>query len=414
MEILFKIVEFYESIKCKDLFRESIYSDESWHKISELIANKNTEFIKLIELSTLRNDFGYKAIEIILNKLSIIHQDLSFDLLNKNIPRVENTPLFKFKIEFNSSYLTIVLSQMAIIEGISNLYMYLDLHFSKEINLGKRLMPYSYCPAYIDEKGYISHIYCKFLNDDFLKDELYNHNEYWVKKIDEFLHMLPDEIKICLPINYKSNLSNIHSNQFDIEDPLLNLQNELNILGVNYCNENGLNKILNKLKDNGIIITPEGSTSSESMDGFSMDRSLNNEKYSNPTKSQVSPLFRLERNFIKNAENDYVKDLYLSLKDYFGLISKETKLSHFRNLFWNSELINKIVVTDSKKMLAIIKFLKSEKIITPHHHYMVKMCDHFIEPNNKEITPKSLRGSKCKLTYKEGKQLTNLFKTANS
>jgi hypothetical protein len=127
------------------------------------------------------------------------------------------------------------------------------------------------------------------------------------------------------------------------------------------------------------------------------------------------PLFKLEEKYLNNrSKNDYVKDLFYSLKDNFNLISKDTKLSQFRNLFTDCELTEKIEVIDSKKLVAIIKFLKNQNIIQPHYKYMVKITKCFYEPNEKEITVTSLGGSKHILNFKEEIQIKNLFNISKS
>jgi len=114
------------------------------------------------------------------------------------------------------------------------------------------------------------------------------------------------------------------------------------------------------------------------------------------------------------SSNDYINDLFYSLRDNFKLLNEKTKLSEFKTLFKVHVIMNKIIVEDSKKLLSIIKLLKKNHILKPHYQYIKLMVNCFEEPNGKLIETKSLYGSKYILTLDEETKLKNLFHQLSS
>lgn len=169
MKDVFEIVDIYQGIKDKNLFPESVFRHEVYHEIDSDVDHKNDEFFNLIKHSSLKKDFGYKSLEFILSNLSKIHHEVTHELTSQIVPRVENTPSFRYEIKFPNPPLTLAFSKIAIPEGISGIYWFLEEHFSADIKLGDRLMAYRFDPPYVDEIGSKKHVYLKLLDDDFWK-----------------------------------------------------------------------------------------------------------------------------------------------------------------------------------------------------------------------------------------------------
>ncbi|WP_321285807.1 hypothetical protein [uncultured Sunxiuqinia sp.] len=389
MKDLFEIIDFYQGIKDKNLFPESVFRDEIYHQIDKDIDQKNNDFFNLVKRNSTKKDFGYKSLEFILSDLSKIHHEISHELTSRIIPQVENTPLFRYEIKFQNTPLTLAFSKVAIIEGISEIYWFLEDHFSADIKLGDKLMTYRFDPPYVDEVGYIKHVYLKFLDDDFFKNELYNYKHYWVGKIDEFLKYLPSKINVSLPIDYlTSRLGEREENESDDTRQRNKLQDYLNSVGVISEGKDPLDSLLEELAE-------ESKKRAKEVDLVFVKR---------------KPLLNIMDSYKKELSGiDYIKDLYYSLKDYFELLPKNSSLSHFRLLFEDSVLPQKIEVSDAKKILAVIKFLKKNGIVKPHYKFQTLMTENFIEQNGKLIPINYLHGSKTQLTPKEERQLRNLF-----
>ncbi|MGQ7868664.1 hypothetical protein [Sunxiuqinia sp. sy24] len=390
MEDVFEIVNFYQGIKDKNLFPESVFRDEIYHQIDRDIDQKNDDFFNLVKRNSTRKDFGCKSLEFILSDLSKIHHEISHELTSRIIPQVDNTPLFRYEIKFQKTPLTLAFSKVAIIEGISEIYWFLEDHFSADIKLGDKLMTYRFDPPYVDEVGYIKHVYLKFLDDDFLKNELYNYKHYWVEKINEFLKYLPSKINVSLPIDYLTRrFGEREENESDDTRQRNKLQDYLNSVGVISEGKDPLDSLLEELAE-------ESKKRAKEVDDVA--------------EKKKKPLFTIMDPFKDEAtDNDYIKELYYSLKDHFELFPKNSFLTLFRLLFKDSVLPQKIEVSDAKKLLAVIKFLKTNGIVKPHYKFQTLMTENFIEPYGKLIPINYLRGSKTQLTPKEERQLKNLF-----
>jgi hypothetical protein len=380
MQSILEILDFYKSLRnAGDLFKGSPFSDHCLYQIEEDIRNKNQEFFGLIFRLAHTNDFNYKVLEITFNELTGIYWEIDGELKKFKINALENTPLFKFKIKFDGALLTSTMSEICILNGISEIYFYLETNFSKELNLKERLIRSNYVPAYLDKEGYLRHIYYKLIRIDSLETEFYNYKEYQVQKISEFLQIIPSDILVGLPIDYRQTLMNEDQN-YSVND------------------ENVINFFIES------EIMPDTLLEVDDMES----------EVKISSEVQFTPKSRSLLNFIgvyveKNNENDLTKDFFYSLRDYFMLFPQETSLSTFRKLFIQGELEEKIVVSDSKKLVAIIKFLKAKNILSTHNHYLEKITYCFIEANNKNINVKSLHGSKRILNLNEEKKLNNLF-----
>ena len=376
-----EILNYYKSLISKgDLFNEAPFTDEGLHLIDKDIENQNQDFFDLLLNLSYSDDFNYKSLKIVFNQLSELYWDLHGDFVNHQINIHENTPLFRFPIKFDGSQVNKILSDLSILGGISKIYWYLETNFSREVELGEKLMPLSYVPAYFDNEGYMRHIYEKLVSEDCLGKEFYNHAEYQVQKIGEFLQLIPSNVMVGLPIDYPNTLRN--------DNTVNSIEHAFFIDFFLWSNSH-----LDIFED-------------EEYNGLDIEEI--------PTTIVVAerkPLFSFIGIYeIKNKENDFEKLLFESLKESFKILSGNARLSQFRRLFKHCELSSKIEVHDSKKLVAIIKSLKVNCIIKPHNQYLLLMTNCFIEPNGQAISVKSLRGSKKTIDPKEENQLKNLFR----
>ena len=201
MKNIIEIVDFYEEIKQKDLFQESVFAIALISYIKKELTEINEIFFNLIEKQALDNIISYKALHITYYKLETIYWNIDAELKNHLFIEIEQTPLFRYEIEYNDSLLTTTFSRIAVLNGISEIYWYLEKHFSTEINFDQILRESNYIPPYVDEEGYILHIYSKLIDANALKKDFYNYNNNYVSKINEFLQVIPSDIDLSLPID---------------------------------------------------------------------------------------------------------------------------------------------------------------------------------------------------------------------
>lgn len=389
MKTLNNIVEFYEGIKQNDFFPGTVFVVDYIAKIEDELNSQNQLFFDLIEKMTSENKISKKSLQISFIKLCDIYLDIEAELNNHLFPKIENTPLFRYEIKFEESLLTKAFSSISILNAIASIYSYLDKYFTDEIKFEKELKASTYIPPYINEIGYIKYIYSKLISYDSLEKEFYNDKNHQICKIDEFLNGLPSDIEIRLPIDLYKRITQNEEDYSESENEPNRLQSILNSAGFLSLEANSIDAFIEKLN-------------------LESKSKLNEENEF--IKYKPIPLFSISDSFKKDISGyDYTKDFFYSLRDSFKLLSDETKLSEFRMLFEDISKMPKITITDSKKFVAIIKFLKANKIVNPHFQYLKLLTNYFIEPNKKQIEYISLLGSKRKLTIKEEKQLKELF-----
>lgn len=205
MDDIVEIVTFYKDIKDRIIFSGNVISGKELSQAREMLNKKNSEFFNYLEEKTLYSELNYRSIQIIYNKLFDVYTNLVSDFYDDLIPKVENTPLFRYDIQYKPQYLLQCLSAKLILNSLVKVHRYLEDTFPNDLKSEnyKVLHDLNYTPAYTNSEGYYWHIYTKLSDPRALQDDFYGNRKLMLDKIDIFLSMkLPKCCKRSLPLGF--------------------------------------------------------------------------------------------------------------------------------------------------------------------------------------------------------------------
>lgn len=223
MKNISEIVDFYKSINGQNLFSISEFTVEGLTNIKNTLEQKNQEFIILVKKKSYSSNFNTKSIQFIINDLDDIYDQIHSETIDYLIPDIEQTPLFRYTIEYNKTALETAYSTITICNGITELIHLLDRNFPKDLKIKNNFKSINHVIPYLDHQSYMRHIFYKLISPNFLHDDCYNKTKKQVEKINEFLE-INNEIVFQTPIKIKTI-----DNTNDITDlDTLDFINEIN------------------------------------------------------------------------------------------------------------------------------------------------------------------------------------------
>lgn len=382
------IVAFYKNIQDVNLFREDVFSVDEYLNIEESLSKNNQKFLELCLKNISANKVCVKALQSIVNELYDIYNFLYSEIITHQIQRVEQSPLFRYPILLDHKALSVCFSKIAVVNNLSFLINQMQRDYPYDILIENDVKSIGYAAPYSNTQGYYRYVFSKLISPDFLSKECYNKKEQQEKKINEFLELFTDD-PLHIPISF------------------YNIKDESSKAGKTDIN------IIQEINDSQIFINqafelfPDEIPPSD-FNNLSFDKQ--NEKDKTLDYFSNSKFFiKLTEKYQNNGE-DYIKDLFFSVKDHHKFINNKTSLTDFRELFNTCNLSNKIILLDHLKFYALLKFLRKKQIINPSKNYLVLFSELFVLKENIKIEYKSLQGSKTKLTYKEESQIIQIFK----
>ncbi|MCF7889470.1 MAG: hypothetical protein K9L78_05045 [Victivallales bacterium] len=226
-----EIVEFYESIKDKNLLSETSFSLDEYFVLQDIIDEKTEEFKKLVEEKAFDKNFNPQGFQVIYNNLTNQYNELYLNSINVYIPAIRNIPLSDYEIKYNPSYLSRGFNAMALLNGLQDILQLLGNTFPKILETRDFIKQHNYRPDYINAYGYLKYSYRRLTDPDYLKDESYNvTNDVLVEKVGEFIKNCAPKKTLALPIYYKIPHDSYLVKSLDYK----NIENPCDFSGVKY------------------------------------------------------------------------------------------------------------------------------------------------------------------------------------
>lgn len=203
MKSIYEILDFYNLILNKNLFKEEVFSTSELFKIRKELNAKSNELILFIRNKIVINKLNVKALQALINELNDI-QTYTFSEAHHLIDDMKQNPLFRYKIGFKYKTLQIGYSCISIANELADLINQLYREYPNDIVIENQVRSIGHAVPYLNQDGYKRHIFLKFLSSDYIKNEFYNHSHLVANKINEFLEYC-SECSFHLPIGSKDN-----------------------------------------------------------------------------------------------------------------------------------------------------------------------------------------------------------------